>query len=91
VGTEDKRRQFDEIVAHLTAEEPALARTPRRWSRSALTTMMVVGGVLWGLLSVTMVAWGTAGVVLTLSVVALAVIAAVIDEQRHRPRARRSR
>jgi len=83
MGTEDKRRQFDDIVAHLTAEDPSLGRAPRRrWSRPALITVMVFGAVVWGLLSVSMVAWGARGVALTCGCVALVGILAVLDARR---------
>lgn len=85
MGTEDKRRQFDEIVAHLTAEDPSLARDPRvRWPRSVLIAVLVVGGLAWALLSVSMVAWGWKGVVLTCVVAAVALTAAAIDARRRR-------
>lgn len=85
MGTEDKRRQFDEIVAHLTAEDPSLGRDPRvRWPRSVLITVLIAGGLIWGLLSVSMVAWGWKGVVLTCTVVAIALVAAAVDARRRR-------
>lgn len=85
MGTEDKRRQFDEIVAHLTAEDPSLARDPRvRWPRSVLFAALVVGGLAWALLSVSMVAWGWKGVVLTCAVVTAALVAAAVDARRRR-------
>ena len=85
MGTEDKRRQFDEIVAHLTAEHPSLARIPRpRWPRSVLILVLVVGGLTWGLLSVSMVAWGWKGVALTCTVVACTLAVAALDTYRRR-------
>ena len=83
MGTDDKQRQFEQIVARLTADYPSLAGR-RRWSRRVLTTAAVLGGLLWGLLSVAMVAWGRAGVVLTCAVIAvLGAVAAVDTYRRH--------
>jgi len=83
MGTEDKRRQFDDIVAHLTAEDPALARLPRRrWPRPVLITALVTGGLLWGLLSVSMVAWGARGVALTCGCVAAFGLVAALEARR---------
>jgi hypothetical protein len=83
MGTEDKRRQFDEIVAHLTADYPSLVRTPGQvWPRTVLIAAMVIGAVAWALLSVAMVAWGWKGVVLTCTVVPVAILAAVIATHR---------
>lgn len=70
MGTNDKQRQFDQIVAKLIADYPSLAGRRRR-SRRFLITVAVLGGLVWGLLSVMMVAWGTAGVVLTCALVAV--------------------
>ena len=83
MGTNDKQRQFDEIVARLTADYPSLAG-PRRWSRRVLIIAAVVGGLVWGLLSVAMVAWGVIGVALTCSVVAVAGAAIGVDAYRRR-------
>jgi len=85
MGTDDKQRQFDQIVAHLTQDYPSLAGG-RRWSRRVLIGAAVIGGLLWGLLSVAMVAWGAAGVVLTCAVVAITVGAATVDTYRQRNR-----
>jgi len=85
MGTDDKQRQFDQIVAHLTQDYPSLAGG-RRWSRRVLIGAAVIGGLLWGLLSVAMVAWGAAGVVLTCAVVAITVGAATADAYRQRNR-----
>jgi hypothetical protein len=85
MGTDDKQRQFDQIVAQLTQDYPSLAGG-RRWSRRVLTGAAVIGGLLWGLLSVAMVAWGAAGVVLTCAVVAITVGAATVDAYRQRNR-----
>lgn len=68
MGTNDRQRQFDQIVARLTADYPSLA-SRRRWSRRVRTFVAVVGGLLWALLSVSMVAWGAVGVALTCGVV----------------------
>ncbi|GGN32527.1 putative membrane protein [Actinoplanes campanulatus] len=83
MGTGDRQREFEQIVAGLTADYPSLAGR-RRWSRTTRAAVAVVGGVVWALLSVAMVAWGTAGVLLTLAVVALAVTAAAVDARRRR-------
>ncbi|WP_067499458.1 hypothetical protein [Actinoplanes sp. TFC3] len=89
MGTDDKQRQFDEIVAHLTRDYPSLAGR-RRWPRRLLVTVSIVAGVLWGLLSVAMVAWGAAGVVLTCAVVTGAGAAVVYTHRdRRAPRWRR--
>ncbi|MET0491669.1 MAG: hypothetical protein ABW000_00925 [Actinoplanes sp.] len=85
MGTDDKQRQFDQIVAHLTQDYPSLAGG-RRWSRRVLIGAAVIGGLLWGLLSVAMVAWGAAGVVLTCAGVAITVGAATVDAYRQRNR-----
>ncbi|MFI7546835.1 hypothetical protein [Actinoplanes sp. NPDC049599] len=83
MGTNDKQRQFDQIVARLTADYPSLARRPGR-SRRFLITAAVGGGLLWGLLSVAMVAWGAAGVVLTCAVVTVVGAGLAIDAYRQR-------
>ena len=85
MGTEDRQRQFDQIVARLTADYPSLARR-RRWPRHVLVTAGVLGGLVWALLSVAMVAWGAAGVVLTCAVVALTAAVFALDAYRHRGR-----
>jgi fatty acid desaturase len=85
MATNDRQRQFEQIVAQLTADYPSLARR-RRWSRSVLIAAAVVGGIVWGLLSVAMVAWGATGVVLACSVVALTGAAVAVDAHRHRGR-----
>jgi hypothetical protein len=85
MGTNDRQRQFDQIVAGLTADYPSLAGR-RRWSRRVVTTAAVVGGVAWGLLSVAMVAWGAAGVLLTCAVVAVVGTAVAVDGVRSRRR-----
>jgi len=82
VATEDKRREFDEIVERLTIDYPALARRGQPWPRAVLITVLSVGAVVWGLLSVSMVAWGWRGVVLTCSVVCLAAGALTFDRYR---------
>lgn len=85
MGTEDKRREFEEIVTRLTTDYPSLARPAGLpWPRPVLITVMVVGGVVWALLSVAMVAWGARGVALTCAVVAAAAVAAAVDARRRR-------
>jgi hypothetical protein len=83
MGARDTRQQFDEIVGRLTADYPSLARTSR-WPRSVMIAMLVIGGVAWGLLSISMVAWGWRGVVLTCAVVAVTGAATAIDSWRQR-------
>jgi hypothetical protein len=83
MGTDDKQRQFDQIVAHLTADYPSLAGRGRP-SRRVLITAAVVGGLVWGLLSVAMVAWGAAGIVLTCAVVATIGAGVAADAYRRR-------
>jgi fatty acid desaturase len=85
VATEDKRRQFDEIVARLTAESPSLGKPPRRrWRTPFLAVTLVVAALAWGLLSVLMVAWGWPGVVITCLVVAATVAVGVWHDRRRR-------
>ncbi|GAA0496352.1 hypothetical protein Ade02nite_17300 [Paractinoplanes deccanensis] len=84
MATDDRQRQFEQIVAGLTADYPSLAGR-RRLSRPALIAVAVLGAVAWALLSVSMVAWGTIGVVLTCVVVAAAGCAAGVSAyRRHR-------
>ena len=83
MGTNDRQRQFDEIVARLTADYPSLAGS-RRWPRRVLITAAVLGGLVWGLLSVAMVAWGAIGVVLTCAVVAIVGAGIAADAYRRR-------
>lgn len=85
MGTNDRQHQFEQIVAQLRADYPSLSGR-RRWPRHVAVTAAVLGGVLWGLLSVAMVAWGAVGVILTCSVVALTVAALGLDAYRHRDR-----
>jgi len=85
MGTNDKARQFDQIVAGLTADYPSLAGR-RRWSRRVLIILAVVGGLLWGLLSVAMVAWGAIGVVLTCALVGIIGGGVAVDAYRRRRR-----
>jgi hypothetical protein len=74
VSARDTRKQFDDIVGHLAAEDPALARPVRMIPRRVLlTALAVAGALLWAGLSVLMVVWGAAGVVLTCVVVATAI------------------
>jgi len=79
----DRRRQFDEIVARLTADYPSLAGRPK-WPRRVVVTVAVVGGLVWALLSIAMVAWGAVGVVLTCAAVAMTGAVIAVDAYRHR-------
>jgi hypothetical protein len=83
MGTNDRQRQFDEIVARLTADYPSLAG-PRHWPRRVLITAAIVGGLVWALLCVAMVAWGVAGVVLTCAVMAVVGAGIATDAYRRR-------
>ncbi|MEV4704357.1 hypothetical protein [Actinoplanes sp. NPDC049316] len=85
MGTNDRERQFDQIVARLTADYPSLAGRRRR-SRRVVAALAVLGGLVWGLLSVAMVAWGAAGVALTLLIVGATGTAIAVDEYRWRNR-----
>ncbi|GAA0470564.1 hypothetical protein Ade02nite_33730 [Paractinoplanes deccanensis] len=85
MGTNDKEREFAEIVERLTTDYPSLAGR-RRLPRHVLIPLAVVGGLVWGLLSIAMVAWGAAGVILTCAVVALVGGYAVVDAYRWRRR-----
>lgn len=85
MATEDKRHQFEQIVDGLTADYPSLSRAPRRrWPRPVRITALVVAGLVWGLLSVAMVAWGARGVVLACTVVAITAAVFAVDAQRQR-------
>jgi hypothetical protein len=83
MSTEDKHRDFDSIVDHLAADYPSLVRPPwPRWPRPVLITVSICAAVLWGLLSVAMVAWGLTGILLTCAIVAACVVAGVLDARR---------
>lgn len=83
MGTNDKQRQFDQIVARLVADYPSL-KGRRRPSRRVLVTVAVVGALVWGLLSVAMVAWGAAGIVLTCLLLAITGAGIAVDAYRRR-------
>jgi nitrate reductase NapE component len=83
MGTSDQQRQFEQIVARLTNDYPSLAGR-RRLSRRAVITFAIVGGLVWGLLSVAMVAWGAFGIVLTCALVAIIGAGAAADAYRRR-------
>jgi hypothetical protein len=71
VSSRETRREFDEIVGHLAAEDPALARPVRMIPRRVMWLLLAVAGALvWAGLSVLMVVWGAAGVAVTCVVVA---------------------
>jgi membrane associated rhomboid family serine protease len=83
MASERTRQEFDRIVERLTSDYPSLGRPPGLpWSRPVLITIMTVGGVVWALLSMAMVAWGARGVALTGGVAAIAALAAAIDTRR---------
>lgn len=83
MSTEDKRREFDDIVARLTTDYPTLTRHPwPRWPRPVLIAVLVTAGVVWGLLSVAMVAWGLRGFAITVAVAAVAAFAAFLDARK---------
>lgn len=85
MGTEDTRQEFEGIVERLTADYPSLARTAGApWPRPLLITVLIAGGVVWGFLSVAMVAWGWPGVVLTCVTVGGAAIALAVRNHRWR-------
>jgi hypothetical protein len=89
MSTEDKHRDFNDIVDHLAADYPSLVRQPwPRWSRPVLIAVSISAAVVWGLLSVAMVAWGLSGVVLTCAVVVICAVAAYLDARRGPGRSR---
>jgi hypothetical protein len=66
VSSKETRREFEEIVGHLAAEDPSLARPVRMVPRRVrLSVQAVAGALLWAVLSVLMVVWGATGVVVT--------------------------
>jgi len=76
MASRDTRQEFEDIVERLTSDYPSLARTGMPpFTRPVLVTLLIVGGVTWGLLSVAMVAWGGKGVVLTCAAVLGTVVA----------------
>ncbi|WP_328474863.1 hypothetical protein OHA21_16360 [Actinoplanes sp. NBC_00393] len=79
MSARDTRREFDEIVGHLTAEDPALARPVRMIPRRVLLAVLaVVAALVWAGLSVLMVLWGAVGVLVTCVVVTAAIAVAVL-------------
>jgi hypothetical protein len=73
LSTRDTRRQFEEIVGKLAAEDPSLARPVRMIpKRVMLSIIAVVGALVWAGLSVLMVVWGAVGVAITCVTVAVA-------------------
>lgn len=72
MSSKETRREFEEIVGHLAAEDPSLARPVRMIPRRVLLTVLAVVGALgWAVLSVLMVVWGATGVVVTCLTVAV--------------------
>lgn len=87
MSARDTRKQFDDIVGRLAAEDPALARPVRMVPRRVLLTVLAVAAALiWAGLSVLMVVWGAAGVVLTCVVVATAIGVGVVRAHHYRDR-----
>jgi hypothetical protein len=87
MSTEDKHRDFNDIVDHLASDYPSLVRPPwPRWSRPVLITVSICAAVLWSLLSIAMVAWGLPGILLTCAIVLTCVVAGVLDARRTRVR-----
>ena len=83
MATDDKRQQFEKIVAGLNADYPSLTRRSRhQWPRPVLAAFAVIAGLTWAALSVAMVVWGTAGVLLTCAVVAVAGTLVAIETRR---------
>ncbi|WP_436535579.1 DUF3040 domain-containing protein [Actinoplanes sp. HUAS TT8] len=79
----DTRREFDEIVGRLTEQDPSLARPMRVIPRRLALILLAVGGaLLWAALSVLMVVWGAAGVLLTCVAVLTAVTVGVAMQRR---------
>ncbi|WP_328474411.1 DUF3040 domain-containing protein [Actinoplanes sp. NBC_00393] len=72
LSTKDTRREFDEIVGRLAAEEPSLARPVRMIPRHVVLMVLATAGALvWAGLSVLMVVWGAPGVLLAAVTVAV--------------------
>lgn len=72
MSTKDNRREFDEIAGRLTAEDPSLAQPVRMIPRRLKLAILAVAAILlWGVLSILMVAWGAPGVILTCLTVTL--------------------
>ena len=85
MSTRDTRRQFEEIVGKLAAEDPSLARPVRMVpKRVMLSVLAVVGALVWAGLSVLMVVWGAVGVVVTCVTVAAVVAVGVHRHRDHR-------
>ena len=80
----DTRKEFEEIVGRLTITDPSLARSVRMISRRTMLTVLAVGGTLtWAGLSILMVVWGAAGVIVTCGVVASAAGLGILGYKRH--------
>ncbi|MEV0902767.1 DUF3040 domain-containing protein [Actinoplanes sp. NPDC049802] len=83
VSARDTRREFDQIVGRLAAEDPSLARPVRMIPRRVMVTVLaIVGALVWGGLSVLMVVWGAAGVLLTCVAVAVAAGVGILRSRR---------
>ncbi|MEU4560038.1 hypothetical protein AB0F72_16780 [Actinoplanes sp. NPDC023936] len=81
MSTKDTRREFDRIIGRLADEDP-MFRAPRQLSRELLVALCVLGGLVWAGLSVLMVVWGAAGVVVTC--LAVAAFALAVARWHHR-------
>jgi hypothetical protein len=87
MSARDTRKQFDDIVGRLAAEDPALARPVRMIPRRVLLAVLTVAGALiWAGLSVLMVVWGAAGVVLTCVVVATSIGVGMVRAHQYQQR-----
>jgi len=85
MASRDTRQQFEDIVERLTADYPSLARTGTPpWPRPVLITVLITGAVVWGFLSVAMVAWGLWGVALTCATVLATAAALAVRTRRWR-------
>ncbi|WP_430788607.1 DUF3040 domain-containing protein [Actinoplanes sp. G11-F43] len=83
MSTRDTRREFDEIVGRLAAEDPEMARPVRMLTRRVqIAILAVIGALVWAGLSVLMVAWGAAGVAITVVTVLVTVGAGIWFKRR---------
>ncbi|SDT27722.1 DUF3040 domain-containing protein [Actinoplanes derwentensis] len=74
MSTRDTRREFEEIIGRLAAEDPGIARPVRMITRRVqIIILAVIGALVWAGLSVLMVVWGAAGVAVTCAAVLVTV------------------